>query len=159
MKNFISVIGDKPLDQVDRDDMLYFRQWWMVRLAGGEVSANSANKEIGHLSSILQTVNEGKRLGLTLPIGKLALKEGEQRARPPFGDEWIRDKLLKPEAPAGLNSEARNILLTMVNTGARPSELPRSCLATSILTQTFRRSRFCPWVDTSNPDIPSGRSR
>lgn len=123
VKNFISVIGDKPLDQIDRDDMLDFRQWWMDRLAGGEVSANSANKEIGHLSSILQTVNEGKRLGLTLPIGKLSLKEGEQRARPPFSDEWIRDKLLKPDALAGLNSEARNILLTMVNTGARPSEI------------------------------------
>lgn len=42
--------------------------------------------------------------------------------RPPFKIEWIKDKILAPDALRGLNTEARCILLGMVNTGYRPSE-------------------------------------
>ena len=36
---------------------------------------------------------------------------------------WIKEKFLAPDALGGLNDQARAILLAMVNTGARPSEL------------------------------------
>jgi len=70
-------------------------------------------------------VNEKKRLGLDLGslLGKLTFAPGEKRTRPPFSSAWITTKLLAPKALAGMNKEARCVVLAMMNTGARPSEL------------------------------------
>lgn len=122
VRNFVEVIGDKPIDQITRDDMLDFRQWWLERIESGEVGPNSGNKDLIHLGGILRTVNKMKRLGIDLPLGELSFKEGEARTRPPFSVEWIKTRLLKPGVLDGLNGEARAILLGMVNTGYRPSE-------------------------------------
>ncbi|MBB4315499.1 hypothetical protein GGD82_003404 [Roseospira marina] len=122
VNNAIAVIGDKPIEDITRDDMLDFRQWWLERIESGDVGAGSANKDLIHLGAVLKTVNSVKRLGLDLPLGELAFREGEQRTRPPFSSRWIREKLLAPGALNGLNGEARAILLGMVNTGYRPSE-------------------------------------
>ena len=122
VKNFVDVVGDKPIAEISGDDMLDFRQWWIERVEAENLTPNSANKDLVHLSDVLKTVNRMKRLGLVLPLSDLALKQGEKRQRPPFSDAWIRDKLLQVGALAGLNKEARCILLGMVNTGYRPSE-------------------------------------
>lgn len=121
VKNFVKVVGDKAIDQISRDDMLDFHEWLSKKIDGG-LTPNSANKDIVHLSSVLKTVNTMKRLGLELPLGDLAFKLGEQRTRPPFSVDWLKDKLLAPGALDGMNAEARGILLGMVNTGYRPSE-------------------------------------
>jgi hypothetical protein len=123
VKNFIAVVGDKPMDAITGDDMLDFRSWWLDRITAGEVSTNAANKDLVHLGDVLKTVNKMKRLGLVLPLSDLSFKEGEAGKRPPFSVKFITEKLLASGALDGLNSEARGILLTMVNTGARPSEL------------------------------------
>jgi integrase len=122
IRNLIAVIGDKPMSQITGDDMLDCRQWWMDKLASEGLTANSANKDLVHVGSVLKTVNKMKRLGLVLPLGDLSLKQGQPQVRPPFSDAWIREKLMAPGRLAGLNSEARCIILGMVNTGYRPSE-------------------------------------
>lgn len=122
VNNLIGVIGNKPIAEISGDDMLDFREWWIDRIDTESLSANSANKDIIHLSDVLKTVNRMKRLGLVLPLSDLALQEGEAKTRPPFSVEWIKSKLLAPGALGGLNTEARCILLGMVNTGYRPSE-------------------------------------
>jgi len=123
VKNFIDVVGDKSINEISGDDMLDFRQWWFERMEAGGLTANSANKDLGHLGSVLKIVNKMKRLGLVLPLSDLAFGAGEARQRPSFTDKWIRDRILAKGALDGLNSEARGILLVIVNTGARPSEL------------------------------------
>ncbi|WP_234450807.1 tyrosine recombinase XerC [Paracoccus sp. MC1862] len=145
--NFIEQIDDLALDQITRDHMLDFRKWWSDRVSDGEVSTNSANKEIGHLSSILFTVNELKRLGLNLPLGVLTLKKTDQKNRPPFSNEWIKTKLLAPGALDGLNIKARNILRVMVNTGARPSEVA------ALLPAHIHLSAKVPFIEI----LPEGR--
>ncbi|WP_417526198.1 tyrosine-type recombinase/integrase [Marinovum sp.] len=120
---FIGVVGNKPISQINGDDMLDFRAWWLERIENEGLKPSSANKDLIHLGEVLKTVNQMKRLGLDLPLAGLSFKEGEQTQRPPFSTAWIRDRLIIPGALAGLNSEARLILLAMVNTGARPSEL------------------------------------
>ncbi|SNT27093.1 DUF6538 domain-containing protein [Antarctobacter heliothermus] len=120
--NFVAVVGDKTLPDISGDDMLAFRDWWIEKLDEDGLTANSANKDLIHLGDVLKTVNRMKRLGLVLPLTDLSLKEGEAQTRPPFSSEWIRDKLLAPGALDGLNTEARCIVLGMVNTGYRPSE-------------------------------------
>ncbi len=122
VRNFVDVVGDKALPDIKGDDMLDFRSWWLDRLETSGLTANSANKDLIHLGDVLKTVNKMKRLGLTLPLSDLSFKKGESRQRPPFSVGWIRDKLLKPGVLSGLNTDARCILLGMINTGYRPSE-------------------------------------
>lgn len=123
IKNFVEVIGDKAISDISGDDMLDFRAWWLERLETEGLTPNSANKDLIHLGDVLKTVNKMKRLNLVLPLSDLSFKEGEAKQRPPFKDQWIRYKILAPGALDGLNKEARCIVLAMVNTGARPSEL------------------------------------
>jgi integrase len=124
--NFKLVVGDKTLDEITRDDMLDFREWWMERVAGEEdLKPGTANKDFTHLGQVLRKIVELKRLGVDMDslLAGLSFAEGEQRTRPPFSSDWIKTKLLAPKALAGLNTEARAIVLVMVNTGARPSEI------------------------------------
>lgn len=121
--NLIAVIGDKPLAEITGEDMLAFRDHWLERIETEGLTANSANKDLTHLGDVLKTVNRMKRLGLVLPLSDLAFREGMQRQRPAFSETWIRDHLLRPSVLDGLNPEARGIVLAMINTGCRPSEL------------------------------------
>lgn len=123
VKNLIKIIDDKPIASITGDDMLEFRQWWSKRITSGEVTIESGNRDISHVSDILRTVNKLRRLGLDLPLNDLRFKKGDTGTRPPFPTEWITDKILADGALDGLNDQARAILLLMVNTGARPSEI------------------------------------
>jgi integrase len=122
--NFVRIVGNKDIAAITADDMLDFREWWIDRLASEGLAPNSANKDLIHVANTLKTVNQMKRLGLALPLGNLSFKDGKKhkRVRPPFSVEWIKTKLLAPGALDGLNTEARCIVLGMVNTGYRPSE-------------------------------------
>lgn len=121
--NLIQVIGNKSIQDITGDDMLDFRNWWLERIEEEDLSAGSANKDLIHLGDVLKTVNKMKRLGLVLPLTDLKLKESDAKRRPPFSRTWIQKTLLAAGALDGLNVEARAILLTMINTGCRPSEL------------------------------------
>ena len=135
IKNLISVIGDKAIHDITGDDMLDFRNWWMERLEEEDLTPNSANKDLIHIGAVLKTVNRMKRLGLVLPLSELSFKEGEGKKRPPFSRKWISERLLAPGALDKLNPEARAILLVMVNTGCRPSELAALSAKTIKLNQ------------------------
>ncbi|MCT4685205.1 MAG: integrase, partial [Roseicyclus sp.] len=122
VRNFIDVVGDRPIAALTRADFLDFRSWWLERIAEENLTPNSANKDRIHLADVLRTVDELKGLDLDLPLHKLTLKEGDKAERVPFSDSWIREKLLADGALAGMNDEARAILVGMINTGYRPSE-------------------------------------
>ncbi len=123
VNNFISVIGDKAIDEISRVDMLGFRSWWVERIENEGLSQNSANKDLIHLGKVLRTVNELKQLGIDLPLSGLSLKEKKHQTRPAFSRAWLQDHILAPAALDGLNAQARAILLVLINTGARPSEI------------------------------------
>ncbi|MBZ9996594.1 tyrosine-type recombinase/integrase [Mesorhizobium sp. BH1-1-4] len=125
IRNFIGVVGDKVLAAITRDDMLDFRDWWSKRIENEDMSPGSANKDIGYVENTLRLVNEKKRLGLNLPFGKLTFKEDddEDSKRHPFSEKWIAEKLMAQDAMSGMNDEARDVVLAMVNTGMRPSEI------------------------------------
>ena len=124
-RNFIAAVGNKQLADVTTDDMFTFRAAWLERVAAGKVKAESANKDFIYLGSMWRTVAQAKGIPLRFETDGLALSasKGKKATRPPFSDDWIRDKLLAPGALDGLNTEARTILLAMVNTGVRPSEI------------------------------------
>lgn len=122
VRNLIGVIGDIDLRDVTREQALQFRRWWWERIQAGKLTANSGNKDLTYLSAMLKTVSTLKGWSFDNPFSGLRFKEQEQR-RAPFSTKWITEKLLAPEALADLNSEARCVLLIMINTGARPSEI------------------------------------
>ncbi|ATQ54504.1 tyrosine-type recombinase/integrase [Paracoccus yeei] len=123
--NFIAAVGNKQLAEITTDDMFAFRAAWLERVARGEVKAESANKDFIYLGAMWKAVAQAKGIPLRFDTEGLALSasKGKKATRPPFSDEWIKDKLLAPGALDGLNIEARTILLVMINTGARPSEI------------------------------------
>jgi integrase len=130
--NFIEAIGDLPLEDITTRDLFKFREWWVEKLAEEGLTANSANKDFIHLTSMVRDVARSEEIMLGFDTKGLAIEERDKGTRPPFSTEWIKTKLLAPGALDGLNSEARAILLIMVNTGARPSEIA-ACKATNIV--------------------------
>ena len=41
VSNFVALCGDKPIDEITRDDLLDFRQWWLEKIEEEELAPNS----------------------------------------------------------------------------------------------------------------------
>lgn len=124
-RNFVSAVGDRPLAELTAEDMFQFRKWLHQRVATGELTADSANKDMVYLLAMWKPVAQSRGFKLPFETDGLLLKvskNSKARTRPPFSEKWIREKLLAPGALGGLNDDARLIVLGMINTGYRPSE-------------------------------------
>ncbi|MGX0901457.1 site-specific recombinase XerD [Roseovarius sp. MBR-79] len=125
VENFITVCGAgraMPVGGIDRAMALRFRAWWSDRVAGG-MKIESANKDIGHLSEILGTWARLTETALDNPFRGLRLEGNDAVQRPAFSRDWVAGRLLAPGALDGLNAQARDVFLMMINTGLRPSEI------------------------------------
>lgn len=129
VNTFVEVVGDLPISEISREDAHRFRRHWQDRVAPGAGkkathTASSGNRQIGTLSKLYASyfshMGDPDRSN---PFSGLSFKERKKRTRPPFSSSWIKDVLFQPGALAGLNSEARAILLVAIDTGARPSEI------------------------------------
>ncbi len=141
-KNFVQVIGDRPINEITTRDLFDFRGWWLERIATGEVQKNSANKDFSYLLAMWRACARAHDLDLPFKTDGLAFSEGKQATRPPFSITWIKDKLLAPGALTGLNLQARTILMVMINTGARPSEIAALTEQRIILDDPIPRIRI-----------------
>ncbi len=122
--NFIAVVGDKPLDEITRADAQKFWRWWQDRIDGGQVAPNSAARDFGNMRKLYaEAMRWIDRPDAPNPFRNLSFTGGPVNSRPPFAADFIRDRLLAGEALAGLNADARGILLALVETGCRPSEI------------------------------------
>lgn len=130
-KNFIEVCGDKALDQITTRDLFDFRAWWQERVNAGEVEPATANKDMIYLKAMWVPVARSEELTLKFDTEGLLFDEGKKKTRPPFSPAWIKDTLLP--GITRMNAEARGILMLMVNTGARPSELSALGASTMVL--------------------------
>lgn len=129
--NFVAVTSPKdatgapapvPVDAITRQDALRFREWWQGRIATDGHKIETANKDFGHLSEIWTTWADLTQSPLPNPFAKLRLDGDDSGTTPPFSRAWVADRLLAAGALDGLNEDARDVLLVMVNTGIRPSE-------------------------------------
>lgn len=133
LNNFIRLVGDKPIGEITREDALTLYRFWQEKVAPprdneGKAkkpsrSASSGNRDIGNMRVLYQKYYE--HIGVdafTNPFDKLGFA-GKGKHRPPFDVDWIIGKILKVGTLATLNDQARGIVLAMVETGARPSEL------------------------------------
>jgi integrase len=125
MRNFIARIGNKPLHELIREDILRYRDWWINRLQDEDVVSNTANKELVFVKTIISTVAENLNLNLNLShiFKKLLIKRDDSRKRLPFTSEYIVDTFLNPKNLKGLNDQARWVLYAFSETGAGLNEL------------------------------------
>ena len=124
VQNFIDQVEDKTIDQIRREDVLSFRDWWIERIKSEGKATNSANKDFGHIRRILNTASD--HFNLNLPIDQLFrnvnLQRMEKTRRYPFETAFIQDVLLRPDS-LNLNRECILFIHAMADTGARISEL------------------------------------
>lgn len=131
IRTFVDVVGDVPLAEITREDANKFYRYWLDKIVpkkgGGLVpmSASSGNRQIGELRKIyweyFNYKDDDRRSNN--PFRALSFAEGEKRKRPAFDVEWLTTKFLNSHSLAGLNEEARGVLLASIETGCRPSEL------------------------------------
>lgn len=121
MKHFIAIVGDKAIQEVDRTDILAFKNWWRERIAEG-LSADSANKQIRYVKDILRTIVQEQELGIEIePLFVKTRFQYLSNSRPPFDAAYVQDTLLP--GVAHLNKRDRMMLYAMADTGARTTEL------------------------------------
>ena len=124
IKNFVKLVGNKPVKDISRKDILDFRTYWVGRIKNEGMAANSANKEFSFIRQILKSANNDHSLGLSINdlFEDIRLKEEEKKARHPYKLEFIRNLVFKDWLD-DLNEEARLLIYAMIDTGARISEL------------------------------------
>jgi len=110
------------LTDVTRQEALQFRSWWSDRVGQGW-KVETANKDLGHLSQMISTWVRLTDSDYDNPFKGLRLDGKDGATVPAFSSGWVQDRLLAKGALDGLNAEARDVFLMMINTGLRPSEI------------------------------------
>lgn len=125
IRNFSTLLGNKPLSDLTRDDVINFRDWWITNIQEEGYVAASANKDLVHVKNIIETVNDNLKLNLdtTHLFKKITLDENDSQTRPPFTTNHILEILLVENHLSELTSDEKWFLYAMAETGARDSEL------------------------------------
>ncbi|WP_256619787.1 DUF6538 domain-containing protein [Parvularcula maris] len=129
VEDFVAVIGNKPLLEINRTDAQKYYRYWLDRIEGRKgdkpVSANFANRNFGNMRKLFRTYADWLALDVKNPFDGLSFsaRKTEKRVVPPFEREWIENKILRPGAFGRLNAEAQLIFLALIETGCRPSEI------------------------------------
>jgi integrase len=123
VENFVSVVGDKPVNEATIDHAIDDADWWRDRVTSENVAVKSANKDIWQLSRMLKDVSIRRRLNIPEIFKGLRLRGQTERSRMPFEAEFIQEKLLATGALDDLNEDARYVLYVVTETGMRPSEV------------------------------------
>ncbi|MBS1585507.1 MAG: tyrosine-type recombinase/integrase [Bacteroidetes bacterium] len=124
VSNFLAVVGDKAIKDINRSDIIAFRDWWLVRIENDNKHPDSANKNFIHLKDILDNVCSHLEMDLKVDhlFKKIFLKTKFKQTRLPFTSEQILNILNSPRLE-NTHPEAKWLLHAMAETGARPAEL------------------------------------
>jgi len=129
VSNFILLVSDKAMEDISRDDAMTIYRHWLKRIvpphgATPTHSASSGNRDLGNLRVLYEAyfkhLGEDERKN---PFAGLGFSSRKKRTRPPLAVDWITGKIMRKGALATLNEEARGIVLALIETGARPSEI------------------------------------
>ncbi|NNU16498.1 integrase [Parvularcula sp. ZS-1/3] len=125
---FIQVIGDISMEAITREHAIDYKKWWAERLlpqADGSQSLKpaTANRAIGDMRTLYQSYFEHVGQERTNPFRGIRFKAKTRTEVPAFENEWVRTRILEPGALSGLNPQLQVIVLMLIETGCRPSEI------------------------------------
>ena len=124
LKNFIKVVGDMAVAEVERGNVLQFRNWFLHRIEKRKISGDTANKQMRHVKDILHTIALDQQIerDFKLLFAETTVKK-EMRSRSSFEASYVQNTFLGGDALVGLNEDARMLIYLMIETGARESEI------------------------------------
>lgn len=155
---FIEVVGDLDVNVIEREHarklFLHFQNLIAPKTGPAKASPSLGNRRLGDMRGLLREyfthLGEPDRKN---PFEKLSFKDsaGIKRKRPSIPLPWLTEKILAPGALAGLNEEARGILLVVADIGARPSEICNLTSSAIVLTGKVPHVRIEPRDDPNDP--------
>ncbi|GAA2866960.1 integrase [Aminobacter niigataensis] len=158
VNNLVDVCGDLPISEITRSDALKLYNLWLERIAPKKKGARSThkptsgNRDLGNLRGLYESYHKHQGIEIKQnPFDGLGFAEKTKRSRPPIPTEWIKTKLLTGDALTGLNPQARGVLLAMIETGARPSELCNLQKTEIFMKAEVPYIRIEPREDHDNP--------
>lgn len=154
--SFIAVVGDKPMVDITREDGRTFYQHWLAHVVpkngGKRKSASLGNRMVGNMRVLYKAYFDYAGVHDRInPFASLSFSEKFKRSRPPFLIEWIKTRVLHPGALAGMNGEGRGVVLTLIETGARPSEICNLSEETIRLNDAVPHILIEPRIDPDDP--------
>lgn len=152
VNNFITIVGDLPMDGITRDHAREFYNWWAGRLIpqGNKkpLTTNSANRDLGNIRKLYRQYweFEGEETREN-PFRNLSFAKHKLKDIPHFENDWIKTKFLNPTIFKGLNREAILLVYAMIETGCRPSELANLVTENIVLNDEVPHIRIRPQND------------
>ncbi len=165
VNNFVAICGPRNIHDITRGDALTFYNWWREKIAPDRKSGKTAthspcsgNRQIGILRKLYRCYFLHMGAGeaeIRNPFDNLSFAErkrpSDEKLRLSFTTEWIVERILAVGALAGLNDEARAIVLTLVETGCRPSEVANLEPKNIQLSAPIPYIEIRPNLDPDNP--------
>lgn len=162
---FTDLCGDLPMDQITRQHARKFYDWWGRRLLpngkGKPLRPNSANRDLGNLRKLYREywVYQGEEEREN-PFRNLRFKDKPMAETKPFSDDWVRSKILEPQALKGIHPQSILLVYSLIETGCRPSEIANLRAENIILDAPVPHIRIRAQLDrelksaASRRDIP-----
>ncbi len=122
---FVEVIGDKPLLEITRADATKFHKHFRDRMKTEKLSGNTANRRFGNMRKLFREYTRYYQIDVKNPFDELSFSDPKSLKLivSPFEPVFIKERIMSLDNMARLNMEARLILLTLIETGCRPSEI------------------------------------
>ena len=144
VRNFVQLMGNMELTAIDRDAALNFRDWWADRVLNDGLQAESANKDLGHLSHIVTTVSQALRIKDDAPFKGIRLSASKLSRTAPFSSGFVRERILSARGFKGLNPDHELIVYVLMETGARPGEIINLGADNIVLSDPYPHIRIRP---------------
>ena len=121
INNFIAIVGNKSIAEINRADALAFKNWCKEKIVSGW-NSGTANKQITYVKDILNVVTIEYQLQLDIDLLFKDTKfKRNTNSRLPYEAEYVQNTLLK--GLDKLNHKDSMVLYAMADTGARNSEI------------------------------------
>jgi integrase len=108
-----------------RADATKFHAHFLKRIKSEGISGNTANRRFGNVRKLFRVYANHLQLDVKNPFDGLSFSDPKRLRAvvPPFEPDYLERMWLKGSPFAKLNEQARLILLAMIETGCRPSEI------------------------------------
>lgn len=119
---FVSLVGNKDIAHISRDDVLLLRSHLNARILAGEIARDTARRIMTRLAGMHRDISTLMQLDLPEVFRRASFTRDDDGEKSTFDLAFVQDVILKDGALDGLNAQARGILYLVADLGIRPSE-------------------------------------